>query len=65
MALITRNPVAALMLPLAALLPYQHRAFRPLRLLAALAVKTLVAVAELAERLAHRLHLERVARVDH
>jgi hypothetical protein len=53
------------MLPLAALLPYQHRVFRLSLPLEVLVVKTTVVVVVLTERLAHRPHLERVALVDH
>jgi hypothetical protein len=65
MALTTRNPVVVLTPHLAALQPYQRLESRPSLLLAALAVKTQVVVAVLTVRLAHRPHLERVARVDH
>jgi hypothetical protein len=65
MALTTKNPVVALMLPLAAPLPYLHPASRPSLLLAVLAVKTQVVVAVLTVLLVSLPASALAALVDH
>jgi hypothetical protein len=65
MALTTKNPVVALMLPLVAPLPYLQLAFRQSPLLAVLAVKTQVVVAVLTVLLVSLPASALAALVDH